>query len=62
MLKVIQDVFLMLMLNILKIYITNIMIYPFLLERMKVEKVKKLIANLHYRTEYVTQIRNLEKY
>ena len=51
--KVIQDVFLMLMLNILKIYIANIMIYPFLLERMKVEKVKKLIANLHYRTEYV---------
>ena len=30
------------------------MIYPFLLERMKVEKVKKLIANLLYRTEYVT--------
>ena len=25
---------------------------PFLIERMKIEKVEKLLANLHYKTEY----------
>ena len=33
---------------------------PFLLERMKIEKVEKLVANLHDKTEYVTHIRNLK--
>ena len=28
---------------------------------MKIEKVKKLIANLHYKTEYVIHIRNLKQ-
>ena len=30
----------------------------FLPERMKIEKVEKLVANLHYKTEYVIHIRN----
>ena len=33
---------------------------PFLLERTKIEKVEKLVANLHDKTEYVTYIRNLK--
>ena len=33
---------------------------PFLLERMKIEKVEMLVANLHDKTEYVTHIRNLK--
>ena len=32
---------------------------PFLPERMKIEKVEKLVANLHNKTEYVIHIRNL---
>ena len=28
---------------------------------MKLEKVKKLVANLHGRTEYVSHVRNLKK-
>ena len=32
---------------------------PFLPERMKIEKVEKLVANLHDKTEYVIHIRNL---
>ena len=28
---------------------------------MKIEKVKKLIANLHYKTEYGIHIRNLKQ-
>ena len=34
---------------------------PFLFERMKIGKVKKLVVNLHNKTEYVTQIRNLKQ-
>ena len=33
---------------------------PFLSERMKIEKVKKLAADLHDKTEYVIHIRNLK--
>ena len=33
----------------------------FLPERMKIEKVEKLVANLHDKTEYVIPIRNLEQ-
>ena len=33
---------------------------PFLPERMKIEKVEKLIANLHDKTEYVIHIKNLK--
>ena len=34
---------------------------PFLLETMKNEKVKKLVANLHDKTEYVIYTRNLKQ-
>ena len=34
---------------------------PFLTERMKIEKVKKLVTNLHDKTEYVIHIRNLKQ-
>ena len=34
---------------------------PFLSERMKIEKVEKLIANLRDKTEYVINIRNLKE-
>ena len=33
---------------------------PFLPERMKIEKVEKLIANLHDKTEYVIHMKNLK--
>ena len=32
---------------------------PFLPERIKIEKVEKLITNLHDKNEYVVYIRNL---
>ena len=35
--------------------------FPFLLERMKIEKVEKLVTNLHHETEYAIHIRNLKK-
>ena len=38
-----------------------IMILLFLLERMKIEQVEKLVANLHNKTEYVIHIRNLKQ-
>ena len=31
---------------------------PFSVERMKIKKVEKLVANLYDKTEYVIQIRN----
>ena len=34
---------------------------PFLPERIKIEKVEKLVANLHYKTEYVINKRNLKQ-
>ena len=34
---------------------------PFLPERIKVEKVEKLVANLKDRTEYLIHIRNLKQ-
>ena len=33
---------------------------PFLLGKMKTEKVKKVVANLRDKTEYVMQIRKLK--
>ena len=35
--------------------------FPFLFEKMKIEKVQKLVANLHDNTEYVIHIRNLKQ-
>ena len=34
---------------------------PFLPERMKIEKVEKLVTNLHDKTEYAIHIRNLKQ-
>ena len=34
---------------------------PFLPERIKIQKVVKLVANLHNKTEYVMHIRNLKQ-
>ena len=34
---------------------------PFLPERKKLEKAKKLVTNFHDKTEYVIHIRNLEQ-
>ena len=34
---------------------------PFLPERIKFDKVEKLVANLHIKTEYVIHIRNLKQ-
>ena len=35
--------------------------FPFLLERMKIEKVEKLLTNLHDKTEHIIHMRNLEQ-
>ena len=34
---------------------------PFLPQRMKIEKVEKLVANLHDKTEYVIHMKNLKQ-
>ena len=34
---------------------------PFLPERMKIEKVEKVVTNLHDKTEYIIHIRNLKQ-
>ena len=34
---------------------------PFLPESMKIEKVKRLVANLHDKTEYIIHIRNIKQ-
>ena len=59
--KVMKDIFLKLIFNILKTYMNFIMIYHFLLERMKIETVEKLVATLHDKSEYVIHIRNLKQ-
>ena len=52
------DIFLKLKFNILKSYITSIPIYHFY---QKVEKLEKLVANVHDKKKYVIQIRNLKQ-
>ena len=52
-----KDIFLKLMFNILKNYMTFTMIYLF--NRKK--EVEKLVANLHDKTEYFILIRNLKQ-
>ena len=34
---------------------------PFFPERIKIENIEKVVANLHEKTEYVIDIRNLKK-
>ena len=59
--RVIKDIFLKLMLNILKNYINFVMIYHFLPERMKIEKVKNLVSDFYDKTKQVIEIRNLKQ-
>ena len=35
--------------------------FPFLPERMEIEKIENLVANSHDKTEYVIHIRNLKQ-
>ena len=49
------------MFNILKIYIVFTIIYPFCLKKLKLKNSKKLVANLHDRTEYVIHVRLLKQ-
>ena len=37
------------------------MIYPFLSERLKVEKVEKLVTNLYDKNEFVIHVRSLKQ-
>ena len=59
--KVMKDIFLKLMFNILKKLHELHNDLPFLPERMKIEKVEKLVTNLHDKAEYVIHIRNLKQ-
>ena len=54
------DIFSKLMLNILKNYMTFIMIYHVYQNKWRLKKTK-LVANLHDKTEYVIHIRNLKQ-
>ena len=56
-----KDIFFKLMFHILKNYMNFIIIYHFYLRGQKLKKVKKLLANLHDKTPYVTHIRNLKQ-
>ena len=53
-----NDIFLKLIVNILKNYMNFIMIYHVY---QKEWKLKKFIANLHDKTEYLIHIRNLKE-
>ena len=53
--------FLKMMFNILKGYMTFSMIYLFLPDRKKFEKVEKLLSNLNNKKEYVIHIKNLKQ-
>ena len=59
--KVMKDIFLKLMINILNNDLKFYNDLLFLPERMKIEKVENFVANLHDRTEYVIHIRNLKQ-
>ena len=61
MMKVMKYIFSNLMPNTQKIYVAFILIYQFLSERMKIEKIEKLVANFHVKTEYANHIRNLKQ-
>ena len=61
MMMVMKDVFLKLMFNTQKLHIAFTMIYTFLLERMKIEKIEKLVGKLsNFKTSIKSWI-NIEK-
>ena len=54
-----KDIFLKLVLNILKSYMIFTMIYlPFLTKRIKIENDKKFVANLHEKEELFIHPKN----
>ena len=61
--KVMNDIFLIFLIDVQ--YAENLHELhndlSFLPERMKIEKVEKLVANLHNKTEYIIHIRNLKQ-
>ena len=59
--KVMKDIFLKVMFNYIEKLHELYNDLPFLPERKKLEKVEKLIPNLHDKTEHVIQIRNLKQ-
>ena len=59
--KIIKDIFLKFTFNILRNYKNPLNDLPFLPERMKLEKAKKLVANSYDNTEYVIHITNLKQ-
>ena len=58
--KVITDRYLAVYVQYLEKLHDFTLIYHFLHERMKIEKVKKLVGNLHDKIQYVIPIRNLK--
>ena len=56
-----KDIFSKLMFNILKRLHELHNNLPSLPERMEIEKFEMSVTNLHHKTEYVTQIRNLKQ-
>ena len=57
--KEMKDILLKMIFSILKNYNNVIIIYHFLPERIKIEKVDMLVTNSDDKTEYVIHIRNL---
>ena len=56
-----KDIFLKLMFNIPETLHELVNDSPFLTKRMKIEKVEKLVTNLHDKKEYVIHMRNLKQ-
>ena len=59
--KVMNDIFMKLMFNILKNYMNFKMIYHFYQKQCKFKKLKKLVVNLPGKNEYILHIRNLKQ-
>ena len=59
--KVIKDIFSKLMFKYTKKLHEVHNDLPFLPERMNIEKVEKLVANLHDKTEYLIHIKDLKQ-
>ena len=56
--KLMEDIFSKLIFSILKYYMKFIITYHFYQKVWKLKKIKKLLTNLHDKTEYVIHIRN----
>ena len=58
---VMKDIFLMFMFQNQKYWMNFIMVYRFLPERIKIEKIEKLATNFHEKKEFVIHIRYLKQ-